>query len=196
MSTTGQSDEEVIQRILKGDPSAFALLVDKYQNYVFTLVLRFTDKREDAEELAQDSFIKAYRCLADFRGDAKFSTWLFTITRTTCLSFLRKKNLPTISLDSIQNSAHMENRESQFHANLVEKKSKHAMLNEAIKMLSSDDAQVLDLFYKADRTLEETGKIMGLDANTVKVKLHRARRRLREKMEKYFASELGAIQAD
>jgi RNA polymerase sigma factor (sigma-70 family) len=65
----------------------FAQLVQRYQQYVFTLVLRFTDNREDAEEISQDVFVKAYRSLADFRGDAKFSTWLYTIVRTSCITF-------------------------------------------------------------------------------------------------------------
>jgi RNA polymerase sigma-70 factor (ECF subfamily) len=196
VTITGQSEVQVIQRILKGDQSAFAILVEQYQNYVFTLVLRFTDNREDAEEIAQDVFVKAYRSLADFRGDSKFSTWLFTITRTTCLSFLRKKKLDTLSLDNERTGIQAENKESGFQANLVEQKSKHAMLNRAIMMLSPDDAQVLNLFYKGDQTLEEIGKIMRLDPNTVKVKLHRARQRLKEKMEKYFAHEVREIHAD
>ena len=196
MTTTGRPDEEIISRILKGEQSAFSILVEKYQNYVFTLVLRFTENREDAEEIAQDVFVKAYRSLADFRGDSKFSTWLFTITRTTCLSFLRKKKLDTQSLDNERIGLQVENRESGFNANLVEQKSRHTMLNRAISMLSVDDAQILNLFYKAEQTLEEIGKIMGLDPNTVKVKLHRARQRLKEKMEKYFAHEVREIHAD
>jgi RNA polymerase sigma factor (sigma-70 family) len=190
---TGQPDTEIINRILKGEQSAFAVLVEKYQNYVFTLVLRFTENREDAEEIAQDVFVKAYRSLADFRGDSKFSTWLFTITRTTCLSFLRKKNLDTLSLDNERMGLQVENKESGFNANLVEQKSRHAMLNRAISMLSPDDSQVLNLFYKGEQTLDEIGKIMRLDANTVKVKLHRARQRLKDKMEKYFAHEVREI---
>ena len=196
MTTTGQPDEEIISRVLKGDQAAYALILERYQNYVFTLVLRFTENREDAEEIAQDVFVKAYRSLADFRGDSKFSTWLFTITRTTCLSFLRKKKLDTLSLDNDRTGIQIENRESGFNANLVEQKSKHAMLNQAIAMLSPDDAQVLNLFYKGDQTLEEIGKIMRLDPNTVKVKLHRARQRLKDKMEKYFANELREIHTD
>ncbi len=196
MTTTGRPDEEIISRILKGEQSAFSILVAKYQNYVFTLVLRFTENREDAEEIAQDVFVKAYRSLADFRGDSKFSTWLFTITRTTCLSFLRKKKLDTQSLDNERIGLQVENRESGFNANLVEQKSRHTMLSRAISMLSVDDAQLLNLFYKAEQTLEEIGKIMGLDPNTVKVKLHRARQRLKEKMEKYFAHEVREIHAD
>jgi RNA polymerase sigma-70 factor, ECF subfamily len=196
VTTTGPPDEEIIHRILKGEKSAFALLVEKYQNYVFTLVLRFTENREDAEEIAQDVFVKAYRSLADFRGDSKFSTWLFTITRTTCLSFLRKKKLDTQSLDNERTGIQLVNRESGFNANGVEQKSRHAMLNQAISMLGPDDSQVLNLFYKGDQTLEEIGKIMRLDANTVKVKLHRARLRLKEKMEKHFANEVREIYAD
>jgi RNA polymerase sigma factor (sigma-70 family) len=90
----------------------------------------------------------------------------------------------------------VENRESDFSANLVEQKSRHAMLNQAIAMLSPDDAQVLNLFYKGDQTLEEIGKIMRLDPNTVKVKLHRARHRLKDKMEKYFSHEVREIHSD
>ena len=196
MVTTGRPDTEIINTILKGEQSAFALLVERYQNYVFTLVLRFTENREDAEEIAQDVFVKTYRSLADFRGDSKFSTWLFTITRTTCLSFLRKKKLDTMSLDNERTGLQVENRESGFNANLVEQKSRHTMLNQAISMLSVDDAQVLNLFYKGEQTLEEIGKILRLDPNTVKVKLHRARQRLKEKMEKYFAHEVREIYSD
>ena len=196
MNLTGQPDEEIIKRILKGNQSDFALLVERYQNYVFTLVLRLATNREDAEEIAQDVFVKAYRSLADFRGDSKFSTWLFTIARTTCLSFLRKKKLDTQSLDNERTGIQVENQESDFRANLVEQKSRHAMLNQAIAMLSPDDAQVLNLFYKGDQTLEEIGKIMRLDPNTVKVKLYRARHRLKDKMEKYFSHEVREIHAD
>jgi len=196
VTITGQPDEEIIRRILKGEQSAFTILVEKYQNYVFTLILRFTENREDAEEIAQDVFVKAYRSLADFRGESKFSTWLFTITRTTCLSFLRKKKLDTQSLDNERTGIQVENSESAFNADLVEQKSRHTMLSQAIAMLSVDDAQVLNLFYRAEQTLAEIGKIMRLDPNTVKVKLHRARQRLKEKMEKHFAHEVREIHAD
>jgi RNA polymerase sigma-70 factor (ECF subfamily) len=191
--TAGQSEELVINRILKGDKSAFSILVKKYQDYVFTLVLRFTNNREDAEEIAQDVFVKAYRSLADFRGDSKFSTWIFTITRTTCLSFLRKKKLDTISLDNERTGLQIGNLESGFGANGIEQKSKHMMLNNAISMLSADDSQVLNLFYQGDQSLDEIGKIMRLDPNTVKVKLYRARQRLKDKMEKHFSHELREI---
>jgi RNA polymerase sigma factor (sigma-70 family) len=190
---TAQTDSELIQVVLLGNQSAFARIVERYQNFVFTLVHRLIENREDAEEVAQDVFVKTYRSLSDFRGDSKFSTWLYTITRTTCISFLRKKKLNTQSLDNEKIGLQLENQESGFHANLVEQKSKHAMLNKAITMLAPDDSEIITLFYKGDQSLEEIGKIMGLESNTVKVKLHRARQRLKEKMEKYFSREMQDI---
>jgi len=190
------TDTEIIRRILQGEQALYAQLVQKYQQYVFTLVLRFTDNREDAEELSQDIFVKAYRSLADFRGDAKFSTWLYTIVRTSCITFLRKKKLDTTSIDNERTLTQLENRESGFNANTIAQKSKHAMVNTAIRLLSPDDAQLITLFYKGEQTLEEIGRIMGLEPNTVKVKLHRARHRLKEKMEKHFSYEVQDIQSD
>jgi RNA polymerase sigma factor (sigma-70 family) len=174
----------------------FAQLVERYQNYVFTLVLRFTDSREDAEEISQDIFVKAYRSLADFRGEAKFSTWLYTIVRTSCITFLRKKRPDIISIDNEKALIQLENQESAFRADNVEKKSRHVMVNEAILLLGPDDRQVITLFYKGEQTLEEIGRIMGLDPNTVKVKLHRARQRLKERMEKHFSHEVRELQND
>ena len=173
----------------------FALLVERYQQYVFTLVLRFTDSREDADEISQDVFVKTYRSLADFRGEAKFSTWLYTVVRTSCITFLRKKKLPTASLDNERTFLQVENRESGFNANAVEQKSRHAMVNAAIRLLSPDDSQIITLFYKGEQSLEEIGQVMGLEPNTVKVKLHRARNRLREKMEKHFSHEVQDLQS-
>jgi RNA polymerase sigma factor (sigma-70 family) len=184
------NDTEIIRRILQGEQALFAQLVERYKQYVFTLVLRFTDNREDAEEVSQDVFVKAYRSLADFRGEAKFSTWLYTVVRTSCITFLRKKKLPVTSLDNERTLIQLESRESGFNANAIEQKSKYAMVNAAIQLLSPDDAQLITLFYKGEQTLEEIGRIMGLDPNTVKVKLHRARHRLKEKIEKHFSYEL------
>ena len=196
MLHTGLTDIELISKILQGEQALFAQVVERYRNYVFTLVLRFTDNREDAEEIAQDIFVKAYRSLADFRGESKFSTWLYTVVRTSCITFLRKKRLDITSIDNERNFLQLENRESAFKANTIEQKSRHAMVNEAIRLLSPDDAQLITLFYKGEQSLEEIGKIMGLETNTVKVKLHRARHRLKEKMEKYFSHEVREIHGD
>jgi RNA polymerase sigma-70 factor (ECF subfamily) len=192
----GLTDIELISKILQGEKTLFAEVVERYRNYVFTLVLRFTDNREDAEEISQDVFVKAYRSLVDFRGESKFSTWLYTIVRTSCITFLRKKKLDITSIDNERTFLQLENQESGFKANTIEQKSRHAMVNEAIRMLSPDDAQLITLFYKGEQSLEEIGRVMGLEPNTVKVKLHRARHRLKEKMEKYFSHEIREIQGN
>lgn len=187
---TGTTDTEIISLVLKGDHNAYALLVERYQSFVFTIVLRYVKSREDAEEVAQDIFIKAYRSLADFKGTAKFSTWLYTITTTTCITFLRKKKLDVQSLDNEKVFASADNIDGGMNANQVEQKSRVNMVNEAIKLLNPDDAQVITLFYKGEQTLEEIAQILGKEPNTVKVQLHRARGRLKEKMEKHFSAEV------
>jgi RNA polymerase sigma-70 factor (ECF subfamily) len=191
--STGLNDNEIISKVLQGDHQAYALLVNRYQNYVFTLTLRMIKNREDAEEVAQDTFIKAYRALADFRGAAKFSTWLYTIVNTSCITFLRKKKMELHSLDNEKVFEIADSQDSGFRANLVEQKSKAAMVNNAITLLSPDDAQVITLFYKGEQSLEEIGEILGLEPNTVKVRLHRARARLKEKMQEHFSEEVKDI---
>lgn len=188
--TTGPSDNEIISKVLRGESPLYAGLVKRYQQFVFTIALRYTPHREDAEEIAQDVFVKAYRSLADFRGDAKFSTWLYTIVTTTCITFLRKKKLDLHSLDNEKVFEVADSKNSSFRANQVEQKSKAQMVNEAIKLLSVDDARIITLFYQGEQSLEEIGRIIGAEPNTVKVKLHRARQRLKEKMEKHFSQEV------
>src|SRR5882757_1603026 len=146
--STGLNDNEIISKVLNGDKQAYASLVNRYQNYVFTLALRFTKNREDAEEVAQDIFIKAYRYLADFKGASKFSTWLYTIVNNTCITFLRKKRLQTDSLDREGVFEVADTQESGLRANLVEQKSKVEMVNNAINLLNPDDAEIITLFYK------------------------------------------------
>ncbi len=187
---TGPSDKEVIIRVLQGEQRAYEVLVTRYQSFVFSIALRYTRNREDTEELAQNAFIKAYRCLNDYRGDAKFSTWLYTIVSSLCLTFLRKKKLPVYSIDQDGMFELAATMDSGMQTNMVEEKSKIKLVNDAIALLNPDDAKVLTLFYKADQSLEEIGLIMGIEPNNAKVKLHRARQRLKEKMQQHFAVEL------
>ncbi|HNR16805.1 MAG TPA: sigma-70 family RNA polymerase sigma factor [Chitinophagaceae bacterium] len=188
--STGLNDNDLISKVLSGDQQAYAGLVTRYQNYVFTLTLRMIKNREDAEEVAQDVFIKAYKYLADFRGASKFSTWLYTIVNNTCISFLRKKKLEIHSLDNEGVFEVADSRDSGFRADLVEQKSRHTMVGNAISMLNPDDAEIITLFYKNEQSLDEIAQILGLEVNTAKVRLHRARTRLKEKMETHFVHEV------
>lgn len=190
---TEPTDTDIISRVLHGDGQAYAGLVQRYQNFVFTIVMRYVKNREDAEEVAQDVFVKAYRSLADFKGTSKFSTWLYAIATTTSLTFLRKKKPDVQSLDDGNVIETAEHGDSSMAANSIEQKSRAAMVNGAIRLLRADDAQVITLFYKGEQTLEEIAQICGKEVNAVKVQLHRARARLKEKLQTHFRAEVRDI---
>lgn len=184
------SDNEIIQQVLGGNQQVFSQLVSRYQNYVFTLALRMLKTREDAEEVAQDVFVKAYRALADFKGASRFSTWLYSIVNTTCLSFMRKRKLDLRSLDDERVFEAADQQPASVPANSLELKSRNKMVNAAIAMLSTDDAEIISLFYQAEQSLDEIGRVLNIEPNTAKLRLHRARGRLKEKIQLHFNQEL------
>lgn len=184
------SDIELIEQTLAGNQSAYTDLVKRHQRFVFTLAMRFAKGREDAEEIAQDCFIKAFRSLASFQGQSKFSTWLYSIVYTTAMTFLRKKRVATDSIDDENTFIQVESRESGYDTNNIENKSRSFYLNQAIAQLLPDDATIITLFYKGEQSLEEIAQALGMETNTVKVKLFRARQRLKEKLEHNLKQEV------
>ncbi|SEN14103.1 RNA polymerase sigma-70 factor, ECF subfamily [Mucilaginibacter gossypiicola] len=184
------SDIELIEQTLAGNQFAYADLVKRHQRFVFTLAMRFAKGREDAEEIAQDCFVKAYRSLASFQGQSKFSTWLYSIVYTTAMTFLRKKRVDTDSIDDEGTFVQVESHESAYDTNNVENKSRSYYLNQAIEQLLPDDATIITMFYKGEQSLEEIAQTMGIETNTVKVKLFRARQRLKEKLERNLKHEV------
>lgn len=187
------SDTELITRVLEGDKAAYAGLIKRHQRFVFTLALRFSKSREDAEEIAQDCFLKAYRALDSFKQSAKFSTWLYSIVYTTSMTFLRKKRLDTQSIDNESCMLQLENRVSDFKYDELEHKSKMVFVNRAIDQLLPGDAVIIMLFYQGEQSLDEIGQALGMEVNTVKVKLHRARHRLKEKIENILNHEVSEL---
>jgi RNA polymerase sigma factor (sigma-70 family) len=183
------SDIELIEQTLGGNQAAYADLIKRHQRFVFTLAMRFAKSREDAEEIAQDCFIKAYRSLSSFQQQSKFSTWLYSIVYTTAMTFLRKKRLDTSSIDDENVYLQIENQQGSFENNLAEKQSRSYYVNQAISQLLPDDATIITLFYTGEQSLEEIAEALGMEANTVKVKLFRARQRLKEKLEKLLKHE-------
>ncbi|RYZ21552.1 MAG: sigma-70 family RNA polymerase sigma factor [Sphingobacteriales bacterium] len=173
-------DATIIAEVLQGKQQSYAVLVDRYQHFVFTLVLRYIPQREEAEEVAQDVFVKAYRYLADFHGRSKFSTWLYTIVNTTCISYLRKRKDPSFSADEEQliflgeQATFAGNQKHQIDVN-----AERAVIDRAISMLPGTDGRIITLFYLDDQSVEEIGTILGLTVSNVKVRLFRARQKLR-----------------
>ena len=126
------SDIELIEQTLAGNQAAYADLVKRHQRFVFTLAMRFAKNREDAEEIAQDCFIKAYRSLSAFQRQSKFSTWLYSIVYTTAMTFLRKKRVDTDSIDDENTYIQLENTSSSHDVNSAENKSRSYYLNQSI----------------------------------------------------------------
>jgi RNA polymerase sigma factor (sigma-70 family) len=184
------SDIELIEQTLAGNQAAYADLIKRHQRFVFTLAIRFSKNREDAEEIAQDCFIKAYRSLSNFQRQSKFSTWLYSIVYTTAMTFLRKKRVDTDSIDDENTYIQLENSASSHDANSAENKSRSYYLNQAITQLLPDDAAIITMFYMGEQSLEEIGNTLDIEPNTVKVKLFRARQRLKEKLERNLKHEV------
>src|SRR6187402_121771 len=145
-----ETDLALITAVLAGRTADYAVLVKRHQRFVFTLAMRFAKNREDAEEIAQDCFVKAYKALGTFKQTSKFSTWLYTITYTTAMSFLRKKRIDTQSIHGNENELELEGHKSDLSDNLAERKSTNKYLDEAISTLSNDDIAIVTLFYKGE----------------------------------------------
>jgi RNA polymerase sigma factor (sigma-70 family) len=184
-----KTDIEIIDFVLAGNQAAYTDLVKMHQRYVFTLAMRFTRSREDADEVAQDAFVKAYRSLGTYQRCAKFSTWLYTIVYHTAMTHIRKKRLNTSSIEDDENSIQLESYATDDYTG-VEKKSRSFYVNKAIGMLLPADATIITLFYQGEQSLEEIANVMGMEANTVKVKLHRARHRLKDRLQQLLKEEV------
>lgn len=178
------TDETLIQQALAGQQSAFAALVNRYERFVFTLAFRMVKNREDAHEVAQDAFLRAFRYLPDFRGDAKFSTWLYKIVYSTSLNFLRKQNPDIQSLDDENRPIHLVDTGTPDASFAMEQSDRNTALQQAIGQLSSDDAAIITLFYLYEHSLDEICQITNLTMTNAKTKLCRARQRLKAIVEK------------
>ena len=113
------SDIELIEQTLAGNQAAYTDLIKRHQRFVFTLALRFSKNREDAEEIAQDCFVKAYRSLSNFQRQSKFSTWLYSIVYTTAMTALRKKRVDTDSIDDENTYIQLENQAAGMKNNMA-----------------------------------------------------------------------------
>ena len=181
-------DQHYIDKILQGETNAFAVVADRYKDMIFTLALKMIKNREEAEEVAQDTFIKIYNSLGKFKGDSKFSTWIYKIAYNTCLDRLKKnkKEDNTISIDEF--SSHLIKTMDNALSALEEKERKQTIQN-CLNLLPSEENFLLTLFYFEDQNLEEIGKIMSITANNVKVKLFRSRQKLAVILKKQLEPE-------
>ena len=178
------SDKDLIERALRGEKSGYAGLVNRYKSFAFSIAIKIVKNREDAEEVIQDSFIKAFKSLLNFRNEAKFSTWFYRIVYTSALNYIRKGAINTVDIDDSHANQIAVNELDG--ASILDRKIKQVFIAKAFSLLKPEDAVLLQLFYLNEMSLEEIAEIMGIEASTVKIRLHRARPRFRIFLESFL----------
>lgn len=170
-------DTYYINKVLDGHTEYFARLVDRYSHRMYVLIVKIVRNREEAEEVTQDVFLKTFRTLHRFKGECRFSTWLYRIAYTTAISATRKKRnefmyLEDLAIDNVADSQVDEAFGRDDSAPLLEK------LEKGLALLSPDERGLISLFYTENHSVEEIAAVTGLSESNVKVKLHRIRKKL------------------
>ncbi len=166
-----------IDQVLQGNINAFTYIIDRHKDKAFNLAFRICCNREDAEEIAQDSFLKAYRALGSFKRKSSFSTWLYRIVYNTAVSFVRVKKKEILSLEDFPADARdfMGTGISDEEADIEYRRS---LINFAFQKISEEDRSLITLHYYQDMSTEEISQVTGISKSNVKVKLFRARQKM------------------
>lgn len=167
-------ESQIIKKAITGDSDALAILIDKYKDIAYNLALSIVKNREDAKDITQDSFLKVLENINRFRSDSKFSTWLYKIVYNQSIGFVNKENrINSVDFSVlVDTSIEHENQEDNIQD-----------LYKAINLLDDTDRNVIMLFYLAEKSIKEIVQITGLSVSNIKVILHRARKKLFEKMD-------------
>lgn len=184
-----KDDIYYIEKVLNGQTNHFSYLVEKYQDIVFSIALKVLKNREDAEEMAQESFIKAYKSIHTFKGKAKFSTWLYRITYNNCISEVRKKKIYFASTDEVQ----IQDESEELNLDGVPEENRAKYVKAAMDKLPEEDYTLVMFYYFEDQTIDEIAKVTRLSASNVKVKLHRARKKLYTILNELLEEEIYTI---
>ena len=180
---TREEESRIVQKVLKGDVNAFETLVLAYEKNVYNIALRMTGNSEDASDMTQEAFIKAYNSLQSFRGDSKFSVWLYRIATNVCLDFLRSKSRrPTVSL-SVEDNEGDEVQldvadEIQSPELLLDRQMTRESVRRGLETLSPEYRQILLLREIQGLSYDEISQALGLEVGTVKSRIFRARKKL------------------
>ena len=183
------SDQSIINNVLAGDTNQYNELVLRHKNYAYTLALKIVHNALDAEEIAHDAFIKAYKSLKSFNQKAKFSTWLYRIVFNTAVSHTRKNRIQVDDITEI----HQQPASGHNTSDSLYDQDRERFVKEALARLIPLDATLISLFYMKHLTLDEIGEVVGLKGSAVKVKLFRARKRLAKELEKSLLHEVYEI---
>ena len=183
-----RNDTYYITQVLCGNVNAFSHLVEKHKRMAYTLALKLVRVPEDAEEIAQDAFVKAYQSLPDFKGESKFTTWLYKIIYHTSISRLRKKQMEIISIDDDQNRNFDVHETDHFLARLT-MEEQNTLVRNAIDRLPDEERALITLYYMNECPVKEITGITGDSESNVKIKLFRARKKLWEMLKYRFKDQ-------
>ena len=186
-----QKDINILNRIRSGDKSAYKELINRHKDYAFTVAFRILNNREDAEEVAQDAFMQVFGALKSFNAESKFTTWFYRIVFNAALMQKRKNKVESVEIDS-SSEAFQVSHSSDSAVDLQKNELKNA-IQKALQNLSADDTAMITLFYLKELSLEEISEITKISAETAKVKIHRARKRLAEEMKKMLKDEVKSL---
>ena len=180
---TREQEATVIRAVLNGDINAFETLVKEYEKNVYNLALRMTGNSEDAADMSQEAFIKAYNSLSSFRGDSKFSVWLYRIVSNVCLDYLRSRTRkPTVSLSTENDDGDDVELdiadETQSPELLLDRSLTRDAVRRGLASLPPDHREILLLREIQGLSYEEIAAALDLEAGTVKSRIFRARKKL------------------
>ena len=185
---TKEEDLGLIERAKKGDESAFRMLLRKYERSVFTICLRMVRNREEAEDLAQEAFVKVFSMLERYNSTYAFSSWLFKITSNLCIDSLRKRRIKGVPIDEPEQSDNgeyvrqYESAEDDPEMTTI-KKERAGYLMQAIDNLPPHYKLMVILRHQEGLSYEEIAASVGVPLGTVKARIHRARQMLRKLLE-------------
>ncbi len=187
-----QEDLFYIDKVLGGETAAFAELINRHKAMVYTITKRILKNNEDAEEIAQDVFLKVFQSLEKFKRESKFSTWVYRIAFNTAISKTRKKSLEVNAIDDhiIENYTFDEIIDDLEGLSLDDKK-KYCEI--ALKKISEEDNLLMTMFYLEEQSIDEISEATGLSVSNVKVRLHRTRKRLYEHINSMLKYRVGEM---
>ena len=186
---TNKNDQLYITKVINGDTNAFVYLVDNYKDMVFSLAFKMTKNREEAEEVSQDTFIKAYKNLSKFKGDSKFSTWLYRIAYHTSLDNI-KKNKNNNSTFEINEITFNQIKATENILEGIERKERAKIMDACLQKLADEERSIIWMFYYDELSLKEIIEVTDFSEANLKVKLHRARKKLLAIVEETVAPEM------
>jgi len=172
------SDQEIIDSVRKGNSSDYSILVNRYKNKAFSMLNRMLKNEFDAEEILQDCFLKAYKSLNNFKGEAKFSTWFYRIVYNSALTKLSSQKRRTeTEMTSVEDHINLE---SEYNSNEIEKLDVNHLIHKTISKLPERYSAIITMFYLNEMTIDEISEVMGISIPNVKVMLFRSRNALRD----------------